>query len=54
LPLSLVVFDPDGSKRRDDTLGHDAGDAVLVEVACLIESLTCARATVWGGERLVS
>ena len=52
LPLSLITFDLDYFKQLNDTLGHDAGDEVLVEVARLVEP--CLRASDrfgrWGGE----
>lgn len=52
LPLSLITFDLDYFKQLNDTLGHDAGDEVLIEVARLVEP--CLRASDrfgrWGGE----
>ena len=52
VPLSLIVFDLDYFKQLNDTLGHDAGDKVLVEVARMVES--CLRGSDrfgrWGGE----
>ena len=55
LPLSLITFDLDCFKQLNDTLGHDAGDEVLVEITRLVES--CLRASDrfgrWGGEEFV-
>ena len=52
LPLSLIIFDLDYFKQLNDTLGHDAGDEVLVKVARMVES--CLRGSDrfgrWGGE----
>jgi diguanylate cyclase (GGDEF)-like protein len=36
-PLSLVMFDVDCFKDINDELGHKAGDAVLVEIAGMVE-----------------
>lgn len=54
-PLSLVLFDIDDFKKVNDTLGHDAGDAVLTEISDLLGR--CRRSTDqlgrWGGEEFV-
>lgn len=51
---SLIVVDIDDFKRVNDTLGHQIGDKVLVQVSeiartCIRESDIAAR---WGGEEL--
>lgn len=35
-PAGIIVCDMDGLKLVNDTLGHDAGDAVLLAAACII------------------
>ncbi len=54
-PLSVIAFDIDDFKHLNDTLGHDAGDIALVEVARLVESHLRAsdRFGRWGGEEFV-
>jgi diguanylate cyclase (GGDEF)-like protein/PAS domain S-box-containing protein len=47
-PLALMFIDLDGFKQVNDTLGHEAGDQLLIEVArrfrsCVRESDTLAR-----------
>ncbi|WP_058301684.1 sensor domain-containing diguanylate cyclase [Gorillibacterium timonense] len=51
---SLIVVDIDDFKRVNDTLGHQIGDKVLIQVSeitrsCIRESDIAAR---WGGEEL--
>lgn len=41
---ALIVVDLDRFKTINDTMGHAAGDAVLVQTARRIESAVCARA----------
>ena len=53
--LSLILLDIDHFKSINDTYGHDAGDKVLISLACLIQlyirdSDIFAR---WGGEEFV-
>jgi diguanylate cyclase (GGDEF)-like protein len=51
-PLSLLMFDIDHFKRVNDTHGHQAGDAVLVRVAEVVEEVRRAadRPGRYGGE----
>jgi diguanylate cyclase (GGDEF)-like protein len=54
-PLSLLVMDVDHFKRFNDTMGHDAGDAVLAQFAQMLqkqirkEDIACR----FGGEEFV-
>jgi diguanylate cyclase (GGDEF)-like protein len=54
-PLTVLVVDIDGFKQQNDAFGHDAGDAVLVELASLLqrslrkEDIACR----YGGEEFV-
>lgn len=52
LPMSLVLLDLDYFKNINDTYGHQAGDAVLIEVAETIRSMVRKGDTVArvGGE----
>jgi diguanylate cyclase (GGDEF)-like protein len=54
-PLSLVMYDVDNFKVVNDTLGHQVGDKVLVQLCRFVPSLLrntdlLAR---WGGEEFV-
>lgn len=55
LPLSLIMFDIDHFKSINDNFGHDIGDAVLVSLSRLAQSVVrkvdlLAR---WGGEEFM-
>jgi diguanylate cyclase (GGDEF)-like protein len=54
-PLSVVLFDIDHFKRVNDSYGHDAGDAVLTEMARLVMGLLREndRLARWGGEEFL-
>lgn len=54
-PVSVVICDIDFFKRVNDTYGHNAGDAVLIHVADILQSNLSAGDEVvrWGGEEFV-
>jgi diguanylate cyclase (GGDEF)-like protein len=53
--FSIILLDIDHFKNINDSLGHDAGDTVLIEMADILKSNTrdidiCGR---WGGEEFL-
>ncbi len=54
-PLSLIMFDIDHFKQFNDTHGHDAGDAILIELTDLITKniRTTDLFARWGGEEFM-
>ncbi|WP_295164658.1 GGDEF domain-containing protein [Selenomonas sp. F0473] len=54
-PFSLIMFDIDHFKRINDTYGHDAGDAVLMNFARTIRTFLDRRHVFirWGGEEFI-
>jgi diguanylate cyclase (GGDEF)-like protein len=53
--VGLMLLDVDHFKRINDTFGHDAGDAVLVEMSRRLQALVRQHDVVvrWGGEEFV-
>ena len=54
-PISMLLLDVDHFKKVNDTLGHDAGDAVLQGVARVLSAMARKSDFVarWGGEEFV-
>jgi two-component system cell cycle response regulator len=54
-PMSVLLLDVDHFKKVNDTLGHDAGDAVLQGVARVLSGIARRSDFVarWGGEEFV-
>ena len=55
LPVSVIMCDIDFFKRVNDTYGHNAGDAVLVNVSDILKQGIRGNGEVvrWGGEEFV-
>ena len=55
IPSSLIICDIDHFKRVNDTYGHNAGDAVLKNVAWILRSTLGSGDGVyrWGGEEFI-
>lgn len=54
-PLSIVLFDIDNFKTVNDTLGHQAGDRVLVKIAGIVSGLVRKHDVFarWGGDEFI-
>ena len=53
--IALLFFDLDDFKTVNDTLGHDIGDELLIQVAVIIQSRIreCDILARWGGDEFV-
>lgn len=51
--LSVVMFDIDFFKKINDTYGHNAGDAVLRELAQILDKSVDEPVCRWGGEEFL-
>lgn len=53
--ISLIMYDLDNFKTINDTFGHNVGDAVLVQVAAIVNNKIRVRDSHirWGGEEFV-
>lgn len=54
-PLSIILFDVDNFKKINDTLGHNVGDKVLMEISKLVSASIRETDYVgrWGGEEFL-
>lgn len=55
IPYSIAIGDIDFFKKFNDTYGHDAGDAVLITVASILQKnmMPIGFASRWGGEEFL-
>ena len=55
LPVSVVVCDVDGLKFVNDTLGHSAGDQLLITVSAILKRHFAAAAAIYriGGDEFI-